>query len=494
MLPRSFFGRLGSGGPIAVAIAIVFPLAAVVLIGNHGLPWDMTNWRAVAIAESAELPTRHPIEAQPVAPAASRDVAAKASVAMLHDGPTPAPTKVVPSQFSVSGFAYAVGDLLKITFFERLQNEAGSQAGGRMGALVERTELSGQYTVQLNGSVFLPLLGEVPIAGSSEQAAQNTLSGRGQELLGGNLEVSIAVIDREPVYVMGSLPRSGTYKHSPGMVVAQVVALAGGNNNGASETWQQMDMAREHERLRKSVQRQINNLALVEVLEAEANNTPATPSERLTALAGPKAAELIASMSDARKLERSRIEGQIASLEKMLSFTQKELSAARERLNEVAALVEERKKRFEAVSARFDRGASTEALVAMAKSELIEIQSRGHELRSAIARSEARLIELERDRDQIAISARIDYQQQLRSARAAVAEEETVASTIGQILMTMPQLSPSSGAGREKRYTIIRRGAQGARELPADSLTPVQPGDVVRVDDFEEPSIAARDG
>jgi DNA repair ATPase RecN len=199
-------------------------------------------------------------------------------------------------------------------------------------------------------------------------------------------------------------------------------------------------------------------------------------------------------MSDARKLERSRIEGQIASLEKMLSFTQKELSAARERLNEVAALVEERKKRFEAVSARFDRGASTEALVAMAKSELIEIQSRGHELRSAIARSEARLIELERDRDQIAISARIDYQQQLRSARAAVAEEETVASTIGQILMTMPQLSPSSGAGREKRYTIIRRGAQGGRELPADSLTPVQPGDVVRVDDFEEPSIAARDG
>jgi protein involved in polysaccharide export with SLBB domain len=153
-----------------------------------------------------------------------------------------------------------------------------------MGALVERTELSGQYTVQLNGSVFLPLLGEVPIAVSSEQAAQNALSERAQGLLGGNLEVSIAIIDREPVYVMGALPRSGSYKHSPGMLVAQVVALAGGNNNGASETWQQMDVAREHERLRRSLQRQINNLALVEVLEAEAKDTPATPSERLTAL------------------------------------------------------------------------------------------------------------------------------------------------------------------------------------------------------------------
>jgi protein involved in polysaccharide export with SLBB domain len=495
MLSGPFFSRLGSGGTIVVAIPIAFSFAAVALIGNPGFPWDMTNWRAVAIANSAELPRPDSSVVQPLAPvaAASSAAAASASLAMLQDAPTPAPSPLAGPQISGSGFEYAIGDLLKITFFERLQNEAASQDGGRIGALVERTELSGQYTVQLDGSVFLPMLGEVPIAGSSEQVAQKVLSERGQRILGGNLEVSVAVIDREPVYVMGALPRSGTFKHSPGMLVAQVVALAGGDSNGASETWQQMDVAREHERLRRSLQRQINNLALAEVLEAEAKNTPAMPSERLTALAGPRAAELIASLSDARQLERSRLEGQIASLEKMIGFTHKELAAARERLNEVAALVEERGKRFEAVSTRFDRGASTEALVAMAKSELIEIQSRGHELRSAIARAEARVIELERDRDQIAISARIDHQQQLRSARDAVAEEENVASTIGQILMTMPQLASSSRGRREKRYTIIRRGVQGATELPVDSMTPVRPGDVVRLDDFV-PSIAARDG
>lgn len=481
----SFCSRLGTVAAISFAIAISSTLAASVLHGNLDFPWDITKWRVDAA--SAGQPPRDPIEVQASASAAE----ASSDFALEADSPRPLKKHTPsPSSSGSRGFEYAVGDLLKITFFERLQSETTSQAERRIGALVERTDLSGQFTVQLNGSVFVPLLGEVGIARLSQQAALHALAERGRAILGGNLEVAITVNDREPVYVMGALPRSGSFRHSPGMVVAQVVALAGGGNNGASETWKQMDVVREHERQRRSLQRQITNLALVEVLDAEGSDTPAAPSKRLTALAGPRAAELIASTRDARLLERNRVNAQIAALDKLIRFAQDELASARGRLNEVAALVTERSNRFKAAFERFGRGASTEAVIAMAKSEMDEIRSRWHELRQASTRSEARIVELQRDRDQVAISARVDYEQQLRSARAAIAEEEIVASTIGQILMTMPQLALSSA--REQRYTIIRRGAQGARELPAGSLTPVEPGDLVRIDDLAVSSIEPR--
>src|SRR3954466_15707033 len=58
--------------------------------------------------------------------------------------------------------AYAIGDRLKITFFERV---GAGPTGGSLGTLIERTELSGEYVVQQDGSVFLPLGGPPPGGG-----------------------------------------------------------------------------------------------------------------------------------------------------------------------------------------------------------------------------------------------------------------------------------------------------------------------------------------
>ena len=59
--------------------------------------------------------------------------------------------------------SYAVGDKLKIAVFEQI----GPQLSGRyLGAsAVERTELSGEYTVQEDGNIYIPLVGPVAVAG-----------------------------------------------------------------------------------------------------------------------------------------------------------------------------------------------------------------------------------------------------------------------------------------------------------------------------------------
>src|SRR4051794_8526740 len=91
--------------------------------------------------------------------AAACSVAAFASLAAQK--PALATTVSQDAQDRVSGAshdapAYAIGDRLKISFFEAV----GAPAGGpTLRSLIERSELSGEYVVQADGTVFLPLVG-----------------------------------------------------------------------------------------------------------------------------------------------------------------------------------------------------------------------------------------------------------------------------------------------------------------------------------------------
>src|SRR5215212_255792 len=78
-----------------------------------------------------------------------------------------------------ASLAYAIGDRLKITFFEQLQSElrgGGGQPAKVLSTLVERAELTGDYVIQQDGSVFLPLLGPVPVVGHTPQQFEEALA------------------------------------------------------------------------------------------------------------------------------------------------------------------------------------------------------------------------------------------------------------------------------------------------------------------------------
>src|SRR5215208_1431318 len=64
-------------------------------------------------------------------------------------------------------FRYSIGDKLKITFFEQLQS--GPKL---LSALIERPELTGEYVVQQDGHVFLPLLGPIEVFGQTTQSLE----------------------------------------------------------------------------------------------------------------------------------------------------------------------------------------------------------------------------------------------------------------------------------------------------------------------------------
>lgn len=379
------------------------------------------------------------------------------------------------------GFRYAIGDRLKITFYEQLAGEGDKAARGRVRSLIERPELSSEYVVQLGGDVFLPIIGAVPVARKTPAEAEAVLFERARAATGERLKVSVVIAEREPVYVMGALPRTGVYKYTPGMVVAQVVALAGGNSGTGGDSWQQIDMAREHERMRKAVERMKRQLATIDVLMAEQRSALPQPSVRLTEIAGAHADAFIMAAREARELERERLHQHVASIEKLVAATKSDLESSRSRMDQVAGVVRDRTKRRDDLAARFTRGVSTENLIVQARNELVEVQSSWHEVRSAVARTEIRILELERDRDQTILAARIDREQQLRTARQAVADEEIMLSSIGPLLIRSGPANAGRKGSGDVTYALIRRTPEGPMQMEAEAMTPLEPGDVVQV-------------
>ena len=88
--------------------------------------------------------------------------------------------------------------------------------------------LSGEFSVNANGALSLPLIGDVPVRGLTP--TQVTAKIR-DTLKGGYLlepKVSIDVLTFRPFYILGEVNKPGEYPYSSGLTVDAAVAMAEG--------------------------------------------------------------------------------------------------------------------------------------------------------------------------------------------------------------------------------------------------------------------------
>jgi polysaccharide export outer membrane protein len=96
--------------------------------------------------------------------------------------------------------------------------------------------ISGQYRVNDEGTIALPLVGNIRAAGLTTAELQTALAG---ELARRNLlrapSVSAEVVAFRPIFVLGEVAKPGQYAYQPGMSVLTAVALAGGFTYSANK-------------------------------------------------------------------------------------------------------------------------------------------------------------------------------------------------------------------------------------------------------------------
>ena len=88
--------------------------------------------------------------------------------------------------------------------------------------------LTGEYTLDGNGVLAFPLIGNVDANGMTTSQLQQTIASRLDPDYLRNPSVSAEVITRRPFYVIGEVQKPGNYPYVTDMTVLQGVAMAGG--------------------------------------------------------------------------------------------------------------------------------------------------------------------------------------------------------------------------------------------------------------------------
>ena len=108
-----------------------------------------------------------------------------------------------------SGYTLGAGDRIRITVYGH-------------------DDLSGEFQLDGNGDVALPLIQTVPAIGQTPRELERAITDRLQPQYLRNPLVSVEVLTPRPFYILGEVSAPGSYPYSAGINVVKAAALAGG--------------------------------------------------------------------------------------------------------------------------------------------------------------------------------------------------------------------------------------------------------------------------
>lgn len=114
-------------------------------------------------------------------------------------------------------------------FHEVLTQPYVLDSGDRLRVVVYGQEaISKSYTVDQGGYISMPLVGEVPVRGTTTHQLEASLKARYAKGYLRDPDISVEVDQYRPFFVMGEVRNAGQYPYVAGMTAQMAVAIAGG--------------------------------------------------------------------------------------------------------------------------------------------------------------------------------------------------------------------------------------------------------------------------
>ena len=88
--------------------------------------------------------------------------------------------------------------------------------------------LTGEYTLDGNGVLAFPLIGNVPANGVTTSQLQQAIAAKLKPDYMVNPNVSAEIVTRRPFYVIGEVQKPGNYTYVSDMTAVNAIAMAGG--------------------------------------------------------------------------------------------------------------------------------------------------------------------------------------------------------------------------------------------------------------------------
>lgn len=353
----------------------------------------------------------------------------------------------------------------------------------------ERPELSATRRVWPPGVVSLPVVGEVSVAGLTPAELEQTIAKRlGQRSSGATSWVSVEVVGMRPFFILGDVSQPGSYEYVHGMTVLHAISLAGGYKAINQENFLvRAELSRSRERWEQTLESLGTNIVLRARLRAETENEElvAHPPGLSRYLSEAKARETL--QAEQRLLEdrQQAVETLIQSLEVRKDVFDEEIRAHEGQIiaaDEQLELIDEE-----------IRTVNTAKGIVVPKTHVISLRRLGARIRGEkreqlafIARAKEQKAALDEEILRHRSDRRIDISEKLKAvedtiSQLAISENELrhfLATAHGSIAIAEPAEATRSSP---IAATIVRKTADGTEDMRATLMTPVLPGDVVRI-------------
>nr|WP_234902587.1 polysaccharide biosynthesis/export family protein [Agrobacterium larrymoorei] len=374
------------------------------------------------------------------------------------------------------------GDKLSLAFYESLGSEEDRwktlQESAPRG-FYQRPELTGEYIVEADGSISLPLLGRFPVRGLLPAAVEASLLHSYETLVGRKGFVNIVKIEHQPVYITGPVRNPGSFKYVDGMTVMHAVVLAGGITAKSVEPWQRVEIARQIEKLKSGLADLKRIASRTEVIKAERDSvqTASLGQVALAAAADADTQRLMDEEAWQRQLVTTSKDAQHDAYQKSVANAQADLDLRQARVGNYDATIRVRQDRLASIQNLANNKLVTSIELTRAQSELTESEDRKQQAVIDVENAKQRLAVAKQDLERDGIERKIEIEKSAADAERGLSSALKTTESDLEIFQSMASVNDAANV----EFEIVRSGPNGVTVQPATEETVLQPGDLIKI-------------
>lgn len=342
------------------------------------------------------------------------------------------------------------------------------------------TALSGEFGVDADATLTLPVIGAVSVAGLDTSGLAARISSSLQERLGTveRPETTVQIAEYPPIYLMGDVETPGAYPYRVGLTALQAMALGGGERRaGEEQSRDQIRLVGEIQGLETEIFRATARAARLraEAEGASAIRFPVAPPDQQGV-----ADEVVAqekAIFDARANELDR---QARSLNELRDLLNAEIDVLQTKIVAADQGIATLEKELRSVTSLVDKGIAIASRQSELERALSGYRSDRLDQVTAVMRARQGLAQATRDLDGLQDRRRTDVASDLQREQSGL-EQLMLKRDISQRILVDMLAKAGARPSQEPVFQLIRQQDGQPVEVAAGSATALQPGDVVKV-------------
>lgn len=365
----------------------------------------------------------------------------------------------------------------------------------RVGVKVQEwPNLSGDYSVNPDGALSLPMIGDVPAAGREPADLAREISDRLQQRSPGSERpvVGVEIVTFRPFFILGDVERPGEYPYRPGLTVLEAIGVAGGFyrpvDGGPLRLRRDAAVAQgDIDTFSQKLLRQKARLARLQAAIAGSGEI-AFPPELTKAKDSPVIASILAGETSSLALERETAAQQVKALESVKLLYKNEIDDLNGQVDALKREQDAVKQQLVDLRALSGKGLALTSTVLTLERAVAQSSTEQLNIETAIVQAQEYIAAAAEHVRELALARSSDDRKALEDTKDAIKELNTRVDTSEALLdeaqtATPRQLREQNDNGPDAPPVVLVRHdvAGGSHEIVADDSTTVEPGDVIKV-------------